>query len=99
MPWSGADAAGDYLNSFAVDPSNTGVVYITGNTNLWQSRDASANWTTSLRPARAGVVAVAPSDGNYVAVSGGSQVFVSQNALATSGVSFTPIRLTCRAAT
>jgi hypothetical protein len=91
MPWSGADAAGDYLNSLAVDPSNTGVVYITGSTNLWQSRDASVNWNNIFSPNARGVVAVAPSDGNYVAVSGGSQVFVSQNALATSGISFTPM--------
>ncbi|MCW2650296.1 MAG: hypothetical protein JWR32_1272 [Mycobacterium sp.] len=90
MPWSGADANGQYLNSLAVDPSNTGVVYITGNTNLWQSRNASANWTNIFSPGAPGVVTVAPSDGNYVAVTAGSQVFVSQNALATTGVVFTP---------
>jgi hypothetical protein len=91
MPWTGTEANGSYLNSFAVDPSNTGVVYITGNANLWQSKDATATWTAIATPGATGVVAVAPTDGNYVAVSGGSQVLVSQNALATSGVAFTPL--------
>ncbi|MDT5132813.1 MAG: hypothetical protein QOE41_2124, partial [Mycobacterium sp.] len=88
MPWSGADAAANYINSFAVDPSNTGVVYITGATNLWQSQDATANWRNIWSPGSPGVVAAAPSNGNFVAVTGGSQVFVSQNALAATGVSF-----------
>ena len=91
MPWTGTEASGNYLNSLTVDPSNTGVVYITGDTNLWQSQDATATWTAIAAPGAAGVVAVAPSDGNYVAVTGGSQVFVSQNALATTGVAFTNI--------
>jgi hypothetical protein len=91
MPWTGGDAAGNYINSFAVDPSNTGVVYITGKTNLWQSRNATASWKKIASPGAPGVVAVAPSNGNYVAVTAGSKVFVSQNALATTGVSFTDI--------
>lgn len=91
MPWTGSEAGGSYLNSLAVDPSNTGIVYVTGNTNLWQTQDATATWTAIAAPGAPGVVAVAPSDGNYVAVTGGSQVFVSQNALATSGVAFTNI--------
>lgn len=91
MPWTGSEASGSYLNSLAVDPSNTGVVYVTGDTNLWQSKDATATWTAPGAPGAAGVVAVAPSDGNYVAVTGGSQVFVAQNALAATGVAFTNI--------
>jgi hypothetical protein len=91
MPWSGGDAAGDYINSFAVDPSNTGVVYITGKTNLWQSQTATTSWTNIFSPGAPGVVAVAPSNGNFVAVTAGSKVFVSQNALAATGVSFTNI--------
>jgi hypothetical protein len=91
MPWSGADAAANYLNAFAVDPSNTGVVYITGAQNLWQSQDATATWSNIFSPGGVGVVAVAPSNGNFVAVTGGSSVFVSQNALASSGVTFTNI--------
>jgi len=91
MPWSGGDAAGDYINSFAVDPSNTGVVYITGKTNLWQSKDATATWTNIASPGSPGVVAVAPTNGNFIAVAGGSRVLVSQNALASSGVSFVDI--------
>ena len=65
-------AAGDYINSFAVDPSNTGVVYITGKTNLWQSTTATASWTNIASPGAPGVVAVAPTNGNYVAVTAGS---------------------------
>ena len=87
----GRIGAADSASPFAVDPSNTGIVYITGKTNLWRSRNASANWTNIFSPGAPGVVAVAPSNGNYVAVTAGSKVFVSQNALATTGVSFTNI--------
>ena len=44
------------------------------------TRDATATWTAIAAPGAAGVVSVAPSDGNFVVVTSGSQVFVSQNA-------------------
>jgi hypothetical protein len=91
MPWAAPEDDGSYINSFAVDPSNTGVVYVTGSQNLWQSRDATATWRSIAAPGSSGVVAVAPTNGNFVAVTGASRVFVSQNALAAAGVAFTDI--------
>ena len=35
-------------------PSNTGVVYITGAQNLWQSQDATATWSNIFSPGRSG---------------------------------------------
>lgn len=91
IPWIAPENDGSYLNSLAVDPSNTGVVYVVGKRNLWQSQNATGSWTAIKAQGSPGVVAVAASNGNFVAVTGGSQVFVSQNALAGAGAAFTNI--------
>lgn len=93
-PWGTTSDAGCYLSPIACDPSAAGIVYVSGNQNLWQSRNGGNNWR-NLGPFP-GNMAVAPSNGNYVAVANGNRVFVSSNALAATvggpgGVTFTDI--------
>ena len=93
-PWGTTSDAGCYLSSITCDPSAAGIVYASGNQNLWQTQDAGATWRNL--GAFPGNAAVAPSNGNNVAVAAGNQVFVSTNVLAAtvgapSGVTFTNI--------
>jgi hypothetical protein len=91
-PWTTATDAGCYLAPIATDPSNGGVVYVSGSQNLWQSQSsgASGSWRIIGSFPGAGAVDVAPANGNNVVIAVGSQVFVSTNALATT-VAFTNI--------
>jgi hypothetical protein len=93
-PWTTATDTGCYLAPVTTDPTTGGIVYVSGNQNLWQSRDA-ANPTPTWRIIGSfggtGNVEVAPSNGNNVVIAVGTQVFVSTNALAASGVTFTNI--------
>jgi hypothetical protein len=98
-PWTTATDAGVYLAPVTTDPTTGGIVYVSGNQNLWQSRDA-ANPTPTWRIIGSfggtGNVDVAPSNGNNVVIAVGTQVFVSTNALAATvgpptGVTFTNI--------
>jgi hypothetical protein len=98
-PWGTTTDTGNFLAPVTTDPSTPGIVYVSGNQNLWQSRDA-ANPTPTWRIIGSfggtGNVDVAPSNGNNVVVAVGTQVFVSTNALAPtvglpSGVAFTNI--------
>jgi photosystem II stability/assembly factor-like uncharacterized protein len=93
-PWGTATDQGCYLAPVTTDPSTAGIVYVSGNQNLWQSRDGGGTWRNL--GAFAGRPSVAPADGNNVVVARGSQVFVSTNALAATvgppnGVTFTNI--------
>jgi hypothetical protein len=102
-PWltSGTDT-GFYLAPITTDPSTAGIVYASGNQNLWQSRTAGGTGTWRIIGAFAapGNIAanasVAPSNGNNVVVANGTQVSVTTNALAATvgppnGVTFTNI--------
>jgi hypothetical protein len=94
-PWTPADTGGYTLTPLAADPSASGVLYASGNQNLWQ-RLSGGTWRIIFTPATTGNVDVAPTNGNNVVMAAGSQVFVSTNALAAtvgppSGVTFTNI--------
>ncbi len=93
-PWGTTTDQGCYLASITTDPNSAGTVFVSGNQNLWRTRDAGGTWANL--GAFPGVPAVAPSNGNFVVVASGSQVFVSTNALAATvgapnGVTFTNI--------
>jgi hypothetical protein len=90
-PWTTATDGGCYLAPVATDPSNGGVVYVSGSQNLWQSQNSGGSWRIIGSFTGAGAVDVAPANGNNVVIAVGAQVFVSTNALATTGVSFTNI--------
>jgi hypothetical protein len=90
-PWGTTSDAGCYLAPLATDPSNGGVVYVSGSQNLWQSQNSGGSWRKIGSFTSTGAVDVAPANGNNVVIAVGAQVFVSTNALATSGVSFTNI--------
>jgi len=93
-PWGTATDQGCYLASIACDPSAAGIVYVSGNQNLWQSQNAGGTWRNL--GAFPGNPSIAPSNGNFVAVASGTRVFLSTNALAATvgpptGVTFTDI--------
>jgi photosystem II stability/assembly factor-like uncharacterized protein len=93
-PWGTATDQGCYLASITTDPSAAGIVYASGNQNLWQSQDGGTTWRNI--GAFPGNASVAPSNGNNVVVAVGTQVFVTTNALAATvgppaGVTFTNI--------
>ncbi|MEK1888597.1 MAG: choice-of-anchor D domain-containing protein [Phyllobacterium sp.] len=95
-PWGTTSDAGCYLSPLATDPSAAGIVYASGNQNLWQSRDGGNNWRILSPFATTGEINVAPTNGNNVVIGVANQVFVSTNALAAtvglpSGVTFTDI--------
>jgi hypothetical protein len=85
------DTGGFGLTPLAADPSAAGIIYVSGFQNLWQSRDGGTTWRKILSPGNSGNVDVAPTNGNNVVIAAATQVFVSTNALATSGVTFTNI--------
>ena len=91
-PWGNTGPeSGFYLATLAADPSGAGIVYAASNRNLWQTRDGGNSWrkigafTGGFITATA---SVAPTNGNNVVVANGSQVSVSTNALAATGVTF-----------
>ena len=85
------DTGGFGLTPLAADPSAAGIIYVSGFQNLWQSRDGGTSWRKILSPGNSGNIDVAPTNGNNVVIAAATQVFVSTNALATSGVTFTNI--------
>jgi hypothetical protein len=93
-PW-GATASegttGPYLAPVTTDPSTPGIVYVSGNQNLWQSQNGGSSWRILRSFGGTGNVDVARTNGNNVAIAVGKQVFVSSNALAPSGVTFSNI--------
>jgi photosystem II stability/assembly factor-like uncharacterized protein len=99
-PWGTASDAGCYLGGVTTDPSAAGIVYASGNQNLWQSQDGGSTWRTiGAFPAPsfvAAIASVAPTNSNNVVVANGTQVSVTTNALATTvgapnGVTFANI--------
>ena len=94
-PWTSVDTGGFLLNQIAADPSASGILYVSGNQNLWQ-RQANGTWRIIAALGTSGNVDVAPVNGNHVVIGAGSQVYVSTNALAptvggATGVAFTNI--------
>ena len=90
-PLTGPDVGSFTLVPLAADPSASGVIYVSGLQNLWQSQNAGGSWRKILSPGNSGNIDVAPTNGNNVVIAAGAQVFVSTNALATTGVTFANI--------
>jgi photosystem II stability/assembly factor-like uncharacterized protein len=95
-PWGTASDAGCYLAPITTDPSAAGIVYASGNQNLWQSQQSGNPGSWRNIGAFPGIPAVAPSNSNNVLVASGTQVFVTTNALAATvgapnGLTFTNI--------
>ncbi|HXU06248.1 MAG TPA: choice-of-anchor D domain-containing protein [Polyangia bacterium] len=90
-PWGTSSDAGCYLAPLRTDPSTADIVYVSGSQNLWQSTDGGSNWRIVNAQPGAGQIDVARANGNYVAHISSNGVFVSTNALAMSGVTFTNI--------
>jgi photosystem II stability/assembly factor-like uncharacterized protein len=99
-PWGTTSDAGCYLAAVTADPNAAGIVYASGNQNLWQSQNGGGAWRTiGAFPAGsfvAAIAAVSPTNGNNVVVVNGTQVSVTTNALATTvgppnGVTFANI--------
>src|SRR5580700_3266407 len=93
-PWTAVDTGGFLLTQLAADPSTSGTIYVSGLQNLWQL--LGGTWRIIAAIGSSGNVEVAPSNGNYVVIAAGTQVFVSTNALAATvgpptGVTFTNI--------
>ena len=89
-PWGSTDTGGFYLTQITADPSASGILYVTGLVNLWQR--LGGTWRIIASPStRGGNVDVAPTNGNNVVLAAGSEVLVSTNALASSGVTFANI--------
>jgi photosystem II stability/assembly factor-like uncharacterized protein len=99
-PWDTTTDAGMYLAVIATDPNTTGIVYVSGSQNLWQSFDSgnSGSWRI-ITPVDSSCdsIDVARGNGNHVVIAIDDKVFLSTNALAatvggTSGVTFTNIK-------
>ncbi|MGH8399163.1 MAG: hypothetical protein ACRETA_13105, partial [Gammaproteobacteria bacterium] len=83
-PWTTATDTGCYLAPVTTDPSNGGIIYVSGSQNLWQSQDGGSTWRIIATPGRNGNVDVAAANGNNVVIAVGNQVFASTNALAAA---------------
>lgn len=100
-PWTAAGGdAGCYLASIATDPSNSGIVYIAGDQNLWQSVDSGASWVNlgpfapftnpdDPLPAQGRLSsrpAVAPSNGNNLVVAFGGATAANRISVSTNAL-------------
>jgi photosystem II stability/assembly factor-like uncharacterized protein len=84
--------AGIQVHAVNVDPSNAGFMYVSGNSSLFQTTDGGTTFRNLNNFGnRVGEVSVARANANNVVVGVRSQVWVSTNALAMSGVTFTNI--------
>jgi len=90
-PWGTTSDQLGTLFPVTTDPSNAGVVYVSGNQNLWQTQNGGTSWRILSGFPGTGNVDVARANGNNVVISVGTQVFVSINALAAAGVTFSNI--------
>jgi hypothetical protein len=95
--WTSADTGGFVLTQLAADPSASGILYASGEQNLWQ-RQSGGTWRIIYTPKTSGNVDVAPTNGSHVvmAAAQGTGVYLSTNATAptvggASGVTFTDI--------
>lgn len=93
-PWKNDPSTdpGDYIASIATDPNTSGIVYVSGSRNLYQSFNNGSTWRaiTSFSTS-CDDIDVALDNGNNVAIAIDSKVFLSTNALSNSGVTFTDI--------
>jgi protein involved in polysaccharide export with SLBB domain len=96
-PWTSADTGGFVLTQLAADPSASGILYASGEQNLWQL-PSGGTWRIIYTPNTSGNVDVAPTNGSHVvmAAAQGTKVYLSTNASAptvggASGVTFTDI--------
>jgi photosystem II stability/assembly factor-like uncharacterized protein len=80
-PWGTTSDQSCGVFPVATDPSNAGHLYVSGNQNLWQTRDGGSTWRILSAFATTGDVDVAAADGNNVVIAVGNQVFVTTNAL------------------
>ncbi|HEY3417089.1 MAG TPA: choice-of-anchor D domain-containing protein, partial [Armatimonadota bacterium] len=95
-PWGTTSDQACGVFPITTDPSTAGIVYVSGNQNLWQSRNAGGTWRIIGTFGSTGNSEVARTNGNNVVIGVGNQVFVSTNALAATvgpptGVTFTNI--------
>jgi hypothetical protein len=95
-PWGTTSDQACGLFPITTDPSNAGVVYVSGNQNLWQTQNGGASWRILSPFATTGDVDVAQANGNFVVIAVNNQVFVTTNAFAATvgpptGVTFTNI--------
>lgn len=90
-PWGTTSDQNCGIFPITTDPSNAGRVYVSGNQNLWQTTDGGTTWRILSAFPGTGDVDVAAANGNNVVIAVGNQVFVSTNALATTGVTFSNI--------
>jgi hypothetical protein len=89
-PWGTSSDTNCGVFPVATDPSNAGHLYVSGNQNLWQTRDGGSTWRILSAFAGTGDVNVAAANGNNVVIAVRNQVFVSTNALSAT-VTFTNI--------
>lgn len=84
---------GIFGNQINIDPSNAGFIYLSGSaSSVFQSTDAGANFRNiGNLGGGIGETDVAPANANNVVAAVGAQVWVSTNALAPAGVTFTNI--------
>lgn len=90
-PYGTTSDQGCGIFPITTDPTNAGHVYVSGPQNLWQTQDAGSTWRKLGGFPGTGDADVAAANGNNVVIAVGGQVFVTTNALATSGVTFTNI--------
>ena len=67
-PWGTTSDQGAYIASLATDPGAAGIVYASGNQNLWQSQAKAAPIGPFCCGRWAGEVIIAPANGNHVAL-------------------------------
>ena len=92
-PWDATSEPGKYISSIATDPFRFGTVYVSGSKNLWQSFDFGSTWRIiSEITGSCDDIDVARENGNYVVMCVDDKVFISTNALAQTGVTFTNIK-------
>jgi hypothetical protein len=81
-PWGTTTDQNCGVFPVTTDPGNAGHVYVSGNQNLWQSKDGGSTWRILSAFATTGDIDVAAADGNNVTIAVNNQVFVTTNALA-----------------
>ena len=87
-PWGTTSDQNCGVFPVTTDPSTAGIVYVSGNQNLWQLKGGT--WRKLAGFAGTGDIDVAAVNGNNVVIGVGGQVFVTTNALAAT-VTFTNI--------
>ena len=96
-PWKNTSDKNWFIAPIATDRNTSGIVYVSGQQNLWQNFDSGSTWRV-ITPitSECSDIDVAKGNGNHVVICIDNEVFVSINALAEtvgppSGVVFTKI--------